>query len=242
MQSHQANDSLADALPDPKHFSFRPIPASSRAAPPISLLARIDDDEYVLLPNSTLLVPVCMESLEAAFEHHIRIVAPMNDDLGHSILELEGLWLSEGGSLVKVDGSSNNEDFADEDSLEAENDAIGEAHREGLRNIDDPGDGRFNIANSAELEDSTIPTLQERKKVLEVVTDYPGSLTSRSGGRRPGKVDSLLSGVMGWEYLIGEMFGTDHVGVNVDGMCLIQDCVGGAGYPAGIGDVFFRRS
>lgn len=52
----------------------------------------------------------------------------------------------------------------------------------------------------------------------------------------------MLAGVMGWEYLLGEMFGADHVGIGVDGMCLTPDCIGGTGQPAGLGDVFFRRS
>ena len=56
-----------------------------------------------------------------------------------------------------------------------------------------------------------------------------------------GGADGLLAGVMRWEYLLGEMFGVDHVTIGVDGMCLIQDCVGGTGNPSGMGDIFFRR-
>ena len=55
------------------------------------------------------------------------------------------------------------------------------------------------------------------------------------------KDTGLLAGGMGWEYLLGEIFGADHVGVGVDGMGLTQDCIGGVCEPSGIGDVFFRR-
>lgn len=82
---------------------------------------------------------------------------------------------------------------------------------------------------------------RERRKVLEVVTDSPGSFTRKQRSQRSGGADGLLAGVMGWEYLLGEMFGADHVGIGVDGMCLTQDCIGGTGSPAGMGDVFFRR-
>jgi hypothetical protein len=51
----------------------------------------------------------------------------------------------------------------------------------------------------------------------------------------------ILGGVMGWEYLIGEMFGSDHISIGMDGMCLMQDCIGGRGSPAGLADVFFQR-
>jgi hypothetical protein len=46
---------------------------------------------------------------------------------------------------------------------------------------------------------------------------------------------------MGWEYLLGEMFGSDHVTIGMYGMCLIQNCIGGAGSPIGLADVFFQR-
>jgi len=46
---------------------------------------------------------------------------------------------------------------------------------------------------------------------------------------------------MGWEYLLGDMFESDHVMIGMDGMCLIPDCIGGRGSPAGLADVFFQR-
>ena len=92
-----------------------------------------------------------------------------------------------------------------------------------------------------ESEEDLLQANRERRKVVEIITDSPGSFTRKHVAHRTGGGDGLLAGVMGWEYLLGEMFGADHVCIGVDGMCLTQDCVGSNGFPAGIGDVFFRR-
>lgn len=224
-----------------KHYSFHPIPGD-KAASPISLLAEVDDQEYILLPNSSSLVTISSKGLDERTEHHIRLVAPMTDDHGLGVVELEGLWLSKGGKLVKVAGSLLSEDYVNEDLLNAENDQVGERHRAGLNDIENDGtskSGRQKASDIAEDDDFSFAS-QDRKKLLEVITDSPGSLTGKQQGRRTGGADGLLSGVMGWEYLLGEMFGADHVGIGVDGMCLTPDCIGGSGEPAGMGDVFFR--
>ena len=225
-----------------KHYSFHPIPGNE-AAPPVSLLAEVDDQEYILLPNSSSLVTISTNGLDEKTEHHIRVVAPMTDDHGLGVVELEGLWLSKGGKLVKVAGSLLSEDYVNEDLLNADNDQVGERHRNGLNDIEKDGTskrGRQKASEVAEDDDSSFAN-QDRKKLLEVITDSPGSVTAKQQGRRTGGADGLLSGVMGWEYLLGEMFGADHVGIGVDGMCLLPDCIGGSGEPAGMGDVFFRR-
>ena len=225
-----------------EHYSFHPIPGDE-AAPPVSLLAEVDDQEYILLPNSSSLVAISSKGLDERTEHHVRVVAPMTDDHGLGVVELEGLWLSKGGKLVKVAGSLLSEDYENEDSLDAENDQVGQRHRTGLNDLEKDGtskSGRRRASDVAE-EDEVSFASQDRKKLLEVITDSPGSLTGKQRGRRIGGTDALLSGVMGWEYLLGEMFGADHVGIGVDGMCLVPDCIGGSGEPAGMGDVFFRR-
>jgi len=83
---------------------------------------------------------------------------------------------------------------------------------------------------------------QPPEKMLEIVTDLPGSMAGRDRRRNIETARGILGGVMGWEYLLGEMFGSDHVMIGMDGMCLIQDCIGGRGSPAGLADVFFQRS
>ena len=202
----------------------------------------MDDQEYVLLPNSSALVAIRSDDLDRDTEHHIRIVAPMTDDHGKGVVELNGLWLSKGGKLVKVAGSLLSEDYVDEDLLKAENDQIGEKHRTGLIDLEKGGSSsNANQQTQNEGEDDFFSVKQDRKKILEVITDSPGSFNGKSGGNQKGGAAGLMAGVMGWEYLLGEMFGADHVGIGVDGMCLTQDCIGGVGQPAGMGDVFFRR-
>ena len=167
----------------------------------------------------------------------------MTDDHGRGTVELEGLWLSKGGKLVRVDGSLLSQEYADEDSFHAENDQVGERHRTGLNGLmKETGHGdTVRVAMSSKDEENRIE-IQDRKKILEIITDSPGSLSSKTKGRRTGGAAGLLAGVMGWEYLLGEMFGADHVSIGVDGMCLTQNCIGGTSQPAGMGDVFFRRS
>ena len=230
-------------LPSPGRLSFRPISSNEKPALPISLLARVDSEEYILLPNSSNLVSVCPNDLSKDEEHHIRIAAPMTDNGGRGIVELEGLWLSKGGQLSRVKGSLLGEEYADEDALSAQNDQVGEKHRAGLKDILNGKSTSSGNSAKESVQHEDLPTmLQERKKILEVITDSPGSFRSKHNGVRTGGADGLLAGVMGWEYLLGEMFDADHVGIGVDGMCMTQDCVGGTGSPAGMGDVFFRRS
>ena len=162
----------------------------------------------------------------------------MTDDRGSGVVELNGVWLSKGGELVRVAGSLLNEEFADEDQLKAENDQVGERHRHSLIELK-KGTNNEDFANTA--DDGVDDVYQSRKKVLEIVTDSPGSIIGHQRGSGSAGAHGLMAGVMGWEYLLGEMFGADHVGIGVDGMCLTQDCVGGRGHPAGMGDAFFRR-
>ena len=237
-ESHPSS-TTPDAGPvvNPGHFNF--IHPHAKPALPISLLARVDDEEYVLLPNCSEFVSVRLNDLGRHLEHRIRIVAPMTDDDGKGILELEGIWLNKGGKLGRVEGTLLGQEYENEDALHAENEQIGEKHRSGLDAIIKAKAMRDDTSMNDNEEDLSAD--QTRKKILEVVTDMPGSYISKNRGRRTGGVDGLLGGVMGWEYLLGEMFGVDHVGIGIDGACLMQDCIGGTGSPSGIGDVFFRR-
>lgn len=239
---HSSRTSGSIALPNPGHLSFRPISSDDTPALPISLLARVDSEEYVLLPNASTLVSVCTDDLSRYDEHHVRIAAPMTDNGAMGIIELEGLWLSKGGQLLRVKGSLLGDEYVDEDDLSAQNDLIGEKHRIGLNDIlKGKGSGGGDSTKAAVSEEDLPTMLQQRKKTLEVITDSPGSFRSKHNSARTGGADGLLAGVMGWEYLLGEMFDADHVGIGVDGMCMIQDCIAGVGSPAGMGDVFFRR-
>lgn len=188
-------------------LSFLPIANTSNAAP-ISLLARVDDDEYIVLPNATSIVTIRRGNLDKSSRHEIRIIAPMVGDNATETLQVEGLWIEEGGQLLPLEGSPD-----------YENERL--------------------IAN----QDGSQPTSSEltQKRMLEIVTDLPGSMAGRDRRKNAGTARGILGGVMGWEYLLGEMFGADHITIGMDGMCLIQDCVGGRGSPAGLADVFFQR-
>lgn len=188
-------------------LSFLPIANASNAAP-ISLLARVDDDEYIVLPNATSIVTIRRGNLDIYSRHEIRIIAPMVGHNATETLQVEGLWIEEGGQLLPFEGSPDYES----ERLKAD--------QEGSQPV------------SSELM---------QKRMLEIVTDLPGSMAWRDRGKNSSTARGILGGVMGWEYLLGEMFGADHVTIGMDGMCLIQDCIGGRGSPAGLADVFFQR-
>ncbi|MCJ1397304.1 hypothetical protein MMC11_000496 [Xylographa trunciseda] len=225
---------------NPGHLSFRHSPLLDVPAPPVSLLARVDQEEYVLLPNSSLLVSVRNNDLDPHLEHQIRIIVPMTDDHGDGAIQLEGVWLSKEGRLARVKGSLLGEDYSDEDLLYAESVKIGEKHQDGLKELLRSGRSKDVEDRKEEELEKAAPALEYRKKILEIITNAPGSPGGRNRGKRKGGADGLLAGVMGWEYLLGEMFDVDHVTIGVDGMCLTQDCIGAVGTPSGLGDVFFR--
>ncbi|KAL8938121.1 MAG: hypothetical protein Q9211_003365 [Gyalolechia sp. 1 TL-2023] len=245
-------DEPSSSAPDPSavpshpgsnggHISFRPDSATNKPAHPISLLAKVDQEEYVLLPNASALVAICSGSLQRDREHNIRILAPMTDDHGKGVVQLEGIWLSKGGQFDGVDGALLYGYSDDEDLLSAQSDEVGEKHRIGLSKLlKGSGHGRTGEAQELLKESEGFQDYRNRRKLLEVLTDTPGSSERRRHGTRTGGAHGLLAGVMGWEYLVGEMFGVDHVAIGVDGMCLTQNCIGGVGHPAGLGDIFFR--
>lgn len=222
------------------HVPFRPISLREEPSPPISLLARVDQEEYILLPNASALVAVCNHDLSKSDEHHIRIIAPMTDNGGTGIVELEGIWLSKGGRILSAEGTSVDDEYQNEDVISTQNGQVDRTRLGELSKNNDCSKGEKENVD-CEREDGSL-NAETRKKMLEVITDNPGSFAGNRQSGRTGGADGLLAGVMGWEYLLGEIFGADHVGIGVDGMCLTQNCIGGIGQPSGIGDVFFRRS
>ena len=153
---------------------------------------------------------------------------------------MEGLWLSQGGQLQKVDGSLLDNDFTGQDDLGPESDQVGKIHRQKLQFLkhDKAQSGAWLDRVQEEID---VDLLQSRRKLIEIITDFPGSYSGNHSGHRGSGAHGLLAGAMGWEHLLGEMFGADHVDISIEGMCLTQKCVGGVDQPAGLGDVFFRR-
>ncbi|KAL9053087.1 MAG: hypothetical protein Q9162_005009 [Coniocarpon cinnabarinum] len=231
-------------VPQPgQQYSQYTFSAASRlrvSAPPVSLLALVDNEEYVVLPNATSLVPVRMKDLNKKGYHTIRVIAPMTDDAGMGVVQLDGIWLDKGGQLVPVEGSTASVGQSIEDDFDAESDEIGRSHRLGLASFMRGSEKGQTQAGDDEDEEET-PDFRRRKKLIEIVTDTPAHLDNRPRHTsRTREADNLLSGVVGWEYLIGEMFSIDHVSIGAEGMCLVHDCVGGTGTPSGMGDTFFR--
>ena len=224
--------------PNIQHLSFKPILVNQKPAAPISLMARIDDQEYILLPNSSGVVAIVEDTLSPHEQHTVRVQAPFLDSHRKEAFEVEGLWLSQGGQLHRINGSLLDQDFSNEDALEAESDQVGRKHRHKL-SILRPHKAQSSVQPDTSQEDTDIDRLQSRRKLIEVITDFPGSL---AGHRGRDAASNVLQGVMGWETLLGDMFSADHVAISVEGMCLTQNCIDGVDQPAGLGDVFFRRS
>ncbi|KAL9614560.1 MAG: hypothetical protein Q9167_000929 [Letrouitia subvulpina] len=202
------------AKPNHDHLSFHLGSSNEDPAPPISLLARINRETYMLLPNASALVSVSSGKLLPATEYHVRIVAPMVDDHGKGIVQLEGLWLSKGGKLLRVEGSLLSEEYADEDALHAQSDQIGERHRLGLSDIIRGSSRNASPEKVLKSSSDVTATLASRKKTLEILTDCPGSFGGRLNNTNIGSADDLLGGETGWEFRLGEMFGVDHI-VNI---------------------------
>ena len=198
------------------------------------LVARINQDEYVLLPNSSGLVSLATD-LNRAEHNTIKVIYPTSSDMGHNVLQLEGIWMDKTGSLACVKGATMVEPPEDTNSLDAILEGLGLEHRQGLEALTQ------NSQVTGQLVATGTP-ITERKRMLEVLTDAPGSLTRKSHIHRDSSAEGLLSGVTGWEYLIGDMFDVDRSTIAVDRMCVMQECKGGFGAPEGFGDVFFRRS
>ncbi|KAK6607510.1 hypothetical protein H4I96_03745 [Botrytis cinerea] len=219
-KDQQAHVKRTDARNKTATSAF-PALLDDKSAEPISLLAQVDDEEYVILPNATSLVVVRTNDLDPHSPHIIRIIAPMIGRDAIETFQFTGVWIDENGQLIPVQNpmSVSTLPFSE-------------------RNVEN---GELGISINA--VDGGFPENASRRKMLEILTDLPGSMTGLD--RRKHQIASnvangILGGVMGWEYLTGEMFGSDHVTIGMDGMCLLQDCIGGRGSPAGLADVFFQ--
>lgn len=231
-----------DVHPNLSHLTFRHTTELDKPTPPISILARIDQEEYVLLPNASSLVKI-RSDLDPSRHYLIRIIFPMIEQRGKEVVQFEGLWIDNYGTLSRIGGPGL--DLSSEDEEDLDNNKSNEYHKRGwnimarTEPIDMPTGNFIAEENDKPQAGLSNPFLQ--RKVVEIVTDHPGFIIGKSRGSRQDRADGILAGVMSWEYILGEMFGADHIAIGVDGMCLTQQCIGGVGEPAGLGDVFFRR-
>jgi hypothetical protein len=227
-----------------EHYSFSAASRLRVSAPPVSLLALVDETEYVILPNATGLVSIRMKDLDAATHHTIRVIAPMTDN-GNGVVQVDGLWIDMGGQLLAVEGSVADTIHDEMDDFDAESESIGKKHSLGLSRLlmgHDASDITLQKHGfDPEEEDHEDGDLKRRKKVVEIVTDSPSAAIGGFTNSITDITNGLLAGITGWDYLLGEMFSVDHVSTSVAGMCMIQDCVNGTGSPHSLSDVFFRR-
>jgi hypothetical protein len=102
-----------------------PPQLDTSSAEPISLLAQVDDDEYIILPNATSLVTIRTKDLDPYSTHNIRIIAPMTGKDSIETFQFLGLWIDAEGQLIPV----RNPNPTQEPKTEHEHDANNEAHR-----------------------------------------------------------------------------------------------------------------
>jgi hypothetical protein len=208
-------------------LNFGPVSGKTRSAPPISLLSRLDYGEYHYFPQSGKgLVAVTAAGLSPSEDHIIRIIALAIDGETYTDIQFEGLWLDNGGSLVP---SPEQQEIirpkAASDGISVPQDKAGQYSRQHLGTEQVPGDTGSSVRKSQHL------SLLFRK-TLEIVTDVPRatSFNNRS-----------LGALQGWEEVIGDMYGVDHVRIMLDDMCLVSPCIGGSAQPASVKDAYFRR-
>ena len=183
-------------------------PTDSFTAAPISLLAQIDDDEYIVLPDAMSLVAIREGNLDKSSRHRFRIIAPMTAGENIETIQLKGIWIDKEAKLLP-----NLHFQSDKTILPEEDNTAGRRPKQ----------------------------TQGNPRMLEVVTDLPGTNSGKDKDNRSDASHGILGGVLGWDYLLGEMFGADHFTIGMDGMCLIPECIGGRASPAGLGDVYFQR-
>lgn len=80
-----------------------------------------------------------------------------------------------------------------------------------LQNADGNSEADISDPSTEGYDAKPNPVARPHRKMLEIVTDSPGSMAF-NGPRTRG----AIGGVLGWEYLLGEMFASDHVTTGMD--------------------------
>lgn len=217
-----------DASPESR-LKFGPVSGKTRSAPPVSLLSRVDYGEYYHFPQSSKgLVAVSAAGLSPLEDHIIRIMALAVDGKTHTHMQFEGLWLDKGGSLIP---SPKQQEIIRPKAVSGGSsmlpDEIGQYSRQHL------GPEKFPKERGSSLDERQSQHLPlVPRKTLEVVTDVP---------RATPNSNMSLAALRGWEEMIGDMFGVDHVRFMLDAMCLVSPCIGGSTKAASVKDAYFRR-
>lgn len=209
---------------------LRPRSEGSISITPMSLVSQIDGDEYTSFPHCGKgLIAIAAASLDPKKDHFIRI---RTSAVGERYLGLrfEGLWLNVGGHLIPSRGteaSARQELISDVAPTLSNHSAQASRQRFVTYTPETISGGSLGDSRSQS------PPAAARK-VLEIMSDLPRSFPGHPDDERE-------KAVAGWEELVGDIFGADHVRIGVDGICLSLPCTGGMVEPATSKDVFFRR-
>jgi hypothetical protein len=212
-------------------LSFDPVGSNTSPGPPTSLVSRIDFGESRYFRQSgRWLVAITTGVLDPMSDHIVRITASSIDEDLHEAMKFEGVWLNEGGSLISSQAKKDPTQprvILDAASLKSNKTPQGlqqSYDTSGMENA-----RRENLSARALWHPVMLP-----RKTLEIVSDV--ALTV------PAWIDkSSLLALEGWQQLVGDMFGADHVTITMEGMCLTSPCINGAAQSATIKDAFFRR-
>jgi hypothetical protein len=202
----------------------------SKSTTPMSLVSQIDGDKYTWFRQAGKgLIAIAEASLDARKDHFIRIRTSAVGERCRG-LRFEGLWLNTGGHLIPSQGSEANgwQGLISDAAPNLPNHSA-QTFRQGLLTYT-----RQTISDGSLDGSRSQSSPAARRKVLEIMSDLPRSLPGHTD-------DERMKAVAGWEDLVGDMFGADHVSIAVDGICLSFPCPGGDAESVTSKDVFFRR-
>lgn len=226
-------DGIHDAreMSETTRLSFHPLSEKTSPTGPVSLVSCIDHGEHRYFHRCGRgLVAVTAAPLEPSEDHIVRLVAPDIDGEAHEGMKFEGIWLNDGASLVSPQEKrwgTRRGIFPDVPQMLPNRSA--QYSGQSLKTDKVKGPGSNNLNDRGSQYSPVFPP-----KTLETVTDVRRSL-------RVQNESESLPAIKGWEDLVGDMFGVNHVSIAVDGLCLTSPCISSPDQPVTVKDAFFRR-
>ncbi len=240
--SHLHNN-IQETIPNARHISqashlsHLPISEKTRPAFPIFLLSRIDNSEYQYFNRTGKeLVAIASGNLEPSKEHIIRIMSPNVNDKECAGIQFIGIWLNKGGMLVSPqEWQMTTQPAMVSATASTLIDDFTRYPKDSGYSRQDLKMGKIQKTRSRDLDDnkSSNPFIFPQK-TLEIVTDVPNTLRAQN-------LNSSQNDLQGWEDMVGDLFGIDHVSIMLDRMCLTSPCMSTAAQPASIQETYFRR-
>lgn len=219
------------------HLNHLPISAKTRPASPVSLLSRIDNSEYQYFNRTGRgLVAIATGNLEPSKEHVIRIISPRVDGEEYAGMQFTGIWLNNGGTLVSPqERQMTTQPATAPDATSAPTEDLTRYPKYSGYSRQYVEKDEIRNQRGRDLNDKKSQTsFMLPQKTLEIVTDVPHTLRAQN-------INSSRNVLQGWQDLVGELFGVDHVSIMLNRMCVTSPCIGAAAQLANIKDAFFRR-